>query len=120
VILGLIDDGRIPLLFAEGRYNSRLEIITDLPKGKTVWLFDQTDMAMAKETIGKVACLEGNVPLSLLHAGSAQEVTDYVRKLIHVAGNGGGFILNMGASGDSGRDDNLRAMVKAAKEYGVY
>ena len=120
VILGLIDDGRIPLLFAEGRYNSRLEIITDLPKGKTVWLFDQTDMARAKETIGKVACLEGNVPLSLLHAGSAQEVTDYVRRLIHVAGNGGGFILNMGASGDSGRDDNLRAMVKAAKEYGVY
>ena len=35
----------------------------DLPKGKTIWLFDQTDMARAKETIGQVACIQGNVPL---------------------------------------------------------
>ena len=120
VILGLIDDGRIPLLFAEGRYGSRLETVMDLPKGTTVWLFDQTDMARAKETVGTVACIQGNVPLSLLHAGTPSDVSDYVRRLIDVAGAGGGFILDMGASGDSGRDENLRAMVKTTKEYGVY
>ena len=120
VILGLIDDGRIPLLFAEGRYGSRLETVMDLPKGKTVWLFDQTDMARAKQTVGTVACIQGNVPLSLLHAGTPSDVSDYVRRLIDVAGAGGGFILDMGASGDSGRDENLRAMVKTTKEYGVY
>ena len=120
VILGLIDDGRIPLLFAEGRYGSRLDAVMDLPKGKTVWLFDQTDMARAKETVGTVACIQGNVPLSLLHAGTPSDVNDYVRRLIDVAGAGGGFILDVGASGDSGRDENLRAMVKTTKEYGVY
>ena len=120
VILGLIDDGRIPLLFAEGRYGSRLETVMDLPKGKTVWLFDQTDMARAKQTVGTVACIQGNVPLSLLHAGTPSDVSDYVRRLIDAAGAGGGFILDMGASGDSGRDENLRAMVKTTKEYGVY
>ena len=52
VLLGLIEEGCIPFLFAEGRYGSRLEAIMDLPKGKTIWLFDQTDMAKAKETIG--------------------------------------------------------------------
>ena len=52
VILGLIEEGCIPFMFAEGRYNQRLEAIMDLPRGKTVWLFDQTDMARAKETIG--------------------------------------------------------------------
>ncbi len=120
VILGLIDDGRIPLLFAEGRYNSRLETVMDLPRGKTVWLFDQTDMARAKETVGKVACIEGNVPLSLLHAGTPEDVRAYVRGLIDVAGVGGGFIVNMGASGDSGRDQNLHAMIRTTKEHGVY
>jgi len=120
VILGLVDDGRIPLLFAEGRYGSRLETVMDLPKGTTVWLFDQTDMARAKETVGTVACIQGNVPLSLLHAGTPSDVSDYVRRLIDVAGAGGGFILDMGASGDSGKDENLRAMVKTTKEYGVY
>ena len=51
----------------------------DLPKGKTVWLFDQTDMVRAKETIGQVACIQGNVPLSLLHAGTIDQVVDYTR-----------------------------------------
>ena len=62
----------IPFLFAEGRYDSRLEAIMDLPKASTVWLFDQTDMALAKQTVGKVACIQGNVPLSLLYAGTPE------------------------------------------------
>ncbi len=120
VIMGLIDEGIIPFLFAEGRYGSRLEVISDLPKGRTVWLFDQTDMARAKETIGRVACIEGNVPLSLLHAGTPEEVTAYTRRLIDTAGVGGGYILDIGAVADAGRDENLHAMIKTAKEYGVY
>jgi hypothetical protein len=120
LILGLVDEGMIPFCFAEGRYNSRLEAIMDLPKGRTAWLFDQTDMARAKDTIGRVACIEGNMPLSLLQAGTPEEVTDYTRKLIDTAGEGGGFILDIGAAADEGRDENLHAMIKTAREYGVY
>jgi uroporphyrinogen-III decarboxylase len=120
MLLGLIDQGMIPFLFAEGRYNTRLEAIMDLPKGKTIWLFDQSDMARAKETIGKVACIQGNMPLSLLHVGTAEAVAEQTRKLIDVAGAGGGFILDIGAVADEGKDENLEVMVKTAKEYGVY
>jgi hypothetical protein len=120
VVLALIDEGFVPFCFAEGRYGSRLESITDLPKGKTVWLFDQTDMARAKATIGRVACIEGNMPLSLIHAGTPEEVVAYTRRLIDVAGEGGGLIVNMGAGADSGRDENLHAMIRTVKEYGVY
>ena len=77
VVLGLIEEGLIPLLFAEGRYDSRLEVIQDVPKGATIWRFDQTDLVRAKSTIGRVACIEGNMPASLLHAGSPTEVADY-------------------------------------------
>jgi Uroporphyrinogen decarboxylase (URO-D) len=120
MLLGLIDEGCIPFLFAEGRYNTRLETIMDLPKGKTVWLFDQSDMARAKETIGSVACIQGNMPLSLLHAGTPEQVADHTRRLIDIAGGGGGFILDIGAVADEGKDENLEVMVKTAKEYGVY
>jgi len=120
VLLRLIDEGIIPHLFAEGRYNTRLELIMDLPKGATIWHFDQTDMARAKETIGTVACLEGNVPLSLLHAGTPEEISAYARQLIDTAGEGGGYVLNMGAGGDDGKIENLRALVKTVMEYGVY
>jgi len=119
-LLGLIEEGMIPFLFAEGRYNSRLEAITDLPKGTTIWLFDQTDMARAKETIGQVACIQGNVPLSLLHAGTAEQVAESTRQVIDAAGAGGGFILDFGAVADGGNDENLHVMIKTAWEYGVY
>ena len=120
LILGLVEQGMIPLLFAEGRYNTRLEAIRNLPAASTVWHFDQTDMGRAKATVGRVACIEGNMPLSLLHSGTPGEVADRTRSLIDVAGEGGGFILDMGAVADEGREENLRAMISTVKEYGSY
>jgi len=120
VLLGLIDEGMVPLCFAEGRFSSRLEMIMDLPRGRTVWAFDQTDMVRAKETIGRIACIQGNVPLSLIHAGSPGEVVEYTRRLIDTAGEGGGYILDVGASPDDGAEDNLKAMIDTARQYGIY
>jgi uroporphyrinogen-III decarboxylase len=120
VILGLIEEGCVPSLFAEGRYNNRLEIIKDLPRGKVVWHFDQTDMFRAKKILGDNACIAGNVPASLLRTGTPQAVKEYCRKLIEVCGEGGGFILTGGASINRGDPANLRAMMEAAEEYGVY
>jgi hypothetical protein len=120
VLLGLIEEGAIPFLFAEGRYGSRLEAIMDLPKGRTVWLFDQTDMGKAKQTIGQVACIQGNVPLSLVYAGSPEETVEYTRALIDSAAEGGGYILDVGAVCDGGKAENLHAMIATAHEYGRY
>jgi uroporphyrinogen-III decarboxylase len=120
VILGLIEKGCVPMLFAEGKYDNRLEMIGDLPAGKVMWHFDRTDMARAKKILGDRACIAGNVPSSLLRTGTPQAVKDYCRKLIETCGEGGGFILTGGASIDKGNPDNLRAMMAAAEEYGVY
>jgi uroporphyrinogen-III decarboxylase len=119
VILGLIEDGFVPYLFAEGTYNSRLETIRDVPVGRTLWHFDHTDMGRAKEILGGVACIQGNVPLSLLQLGTAEEVTAYCGDLIRSASPGGGFILDVGAGVDEAKDENMLAMVQAAKEYTV-
>ena len=48
------------------------------------------------------------------------KVAEYTRKLIDEAGEGGGFILDIGAVADEGKDENLEVMIKTAKEYGVY
>lgn len=120
VLIGLIEEGIVPFLFAEGGYNSRLEVIRDLPKGTTVWYFDHTDMARAKEVLGDVACIMGNVPIALMQTGTPEQVNEYCKKLIEVAGKGGGFILANGAVMDQAKPENIRAMVRCAKEYGVY
>ena len=118
--MALIEDGITPILFAEGSYNTRLDIIKDLPRGKVAWYFDQTDMAEAKKVLGDVCCIMGNVPTSLVMTGTPAEVKEHCRRLIEICGKGGGYILAGGANVDEGNPDNLRAMMEAAKEYGVY
>jgi hypothetical protein len=120
VILGLIEEGCVPNPAAEGGYNSRLSVIKDLPEGKTLWMFDTTDMAKAKAAIGGTACMMGNVSSTMLNLGTSKEVKDYAKKLINVAGKGGGFILSNGAFFDHAKPENLKAVVEAAKEYGAY
>ena len=119
VFIGIIDEGVIPMPFAEGSYNTRLEIISDLPKGKTIWMFDQTDMKKAKETIGKKACIKGNVPLDLMCTGSPDEVTAYCKALIKVAGKNGGYIFSTGAGLQGAKLENVKAMFDAGMAFGV-
>jgi uroporphyrinogen-III decarboxylase len=120
VMLGLIEEGCVPNPAAEGGYNSRLKVVKDLPKGKTLWMIDRSDMVKAKETLGENACLLGNVSSAMLHLGTPQEVRDYVKNLIDTAGKGGGLIVSNGAFFDHAKPENVKAMVDFTKEYGVY
>ncbi|MGA8765880.1 MAG: uroporphyrinogen decarboxylase family protein [Candidatus Acidiferrales bacterium] len=120
VILGLVAEGCVPLLFAEGCYNKRLEAVKDLPEGSVIWWFDRTDMVRAKKILGDRNCIAGNVPTSLMCTGTPREVKEHCRNLIEVCGKRGGYILTGGAQVHNTTAENLRAMVEAAKEYGVY
>ena len=120
VMLGLIAEGVVPNPAAEGKWTTRLEVMQDLPKGKTLWMMDQSDMAKAKKTLGKVACMYGNVPSDLLAIGTPQQIKDYVKNLIDLCAKGGGYILSNGAFFDHAKAENVKAMVDFAKEYGVY
>jgi hypothetical protein len=120
VIIGLVNAGMVPQLFAEGGYNQRLEVIGDVPKGKVVWWFDLTDMARAKEIVGPVACIAGNVSLSLLCTASPDDVKAYCKDLMDVAGKDGGFIFSTGAGMQGSRPENVKAMIEFSKDYGIY
>jgi uroporphyrinogen-III decarboxylase len=120
VVMAIADEGIVPILFAEGGYNKRLDIIGDFPKGAVAWYFDQTDIVKAKEKIGDKCCIVGNVPSSLLMTGTPQQVKEHCRKLIEGCGKDGGYILAAGANIDEGNPENVRAMMAAAREYGVY
>jgi uroporphyrinogen-III decarboxylase len=122
VILGLVNEGAVPYLFVEGGYNQRLDIIADpdIPKGKTLWIFDQTNMKEVKKRFGGRACFGGNVPVSLLKAGTPQDVENYVKQLFDDVAQDGGFILSTGAVLDDATAENLHAMIDTGKTYGVY
>ena len=120
LLLGLIEGGCVPFPALEGAWGSRLKIIQDIPKGKTVWMVDQTDMAKAKKTLGKNACLLGNMSSAMLNLGTPQDAKDHAKKLIDTVGKGGGFVMSNGAFFDHAKPENVKAMVDFTKEYGVY
>ena len=120
VIIGLVNEGMVPLLFAEGAYNDRLDVISDIPKGTVVWWFDRTDMKQAKEKVGDVACLAGNMPLDLLCTGTPDQVKHYCRELVEAAGKDGGFIFSSGAGMHGSQPENVKAMIEAVREFGIY
>jgi len=119
---GIIEAGMIPLPFVEGSYNNgRLDVIaaSDLPAGKTVWLFDQTDMKLAKEKFGGFACIGGNVPSSLFATGTPKKMEGYCKKLIDDIAPGGGFFLAPGVVVDNAKSENMHAFFRTASKFGV-
>jgi uroporphyrinogen-III decarboxylase len=120
MLLAMINEGLVPMPFAEGKYTSRLKQITDTPPTGVVWWFDQTDMKEAKRLLGKICCIVGNVPTSIMITGNAQQVTERCKQLIEDCAPGGGYILGGGASCDHGKLENFKAMQEAATKFGTY
>jgi len=118
LMLDLIANDLIPMPLWEGNCTSRLETIADIPPGRAIYWFERTDLTRAKEVLGEVVCLRGNVPASLLTTGTPEEIDEYCCKLIRAAGKGGGLILDCGIGiPDESKLENVRAMYQSVRRY---
>jgi hypothetical protein len=121
LLLALIEAGLRPLLLWEGTCNSRLETIADIPAGKAIYWFEGTDLFRAKQVLGGITCLQGNVPMSMLCTGTPEETDAYCRRLIEEVGRDGGFILAPSTGvPESARAENIAAMAAAVRKYNPY
>jgi len=118
LLMGLIDGGLVPMVLWEGDCTSRLEVIADIPRGKAVYWFERTDLVLAKQVLGSIVCLRGNVPASTMTTGTPEQVDACCRGLIEKVGKGGGFILDGGIGiPDEAKTENVRALFEAARKY---
>ena len=120
VILAIIDKGMVPGIFFEGDWTQRLKYLAELPPGKVLGHFDTTDIVKAKEILKNTMCIRGNVPATLLRAGTSQDVKDYCKNLIDVVGKDGGLVMCPRVVPDEGTTENIHTMIDFTKEYGVY
>ena len=119
--LELIDNGLTPFVFYEGVWDDRLEYLAELPKGKTVGMFQSSDIFKVKEVLGDTMCIYGGMPNSLLSSGSVQEVRERTHKVCEEVGKGGGFLMTTEVGEMEGSKPELvKAWVDATKEFGVY
>ncbi|OFW57596.1 MAG: hypothetical protein A2133_03440 [Actinobacteria bacterium RBG_16_64_13] len=120
LLVALAEEGLSPFVLVEGRSNSRLETMADIPAGKVCYWFDHVDMRRAKEVLGGKACIAGNVPVSLLTVGTPDDVRAYCKDLIDNVAVDGGFIMGPSGQTEDVKIENVKAMVDFTKEYGAY
>lgn len=119
--LDFIDNGITPFVFYEGVWDQRLDYLAELPKGKTIGMFQSSNIYRVKEKLGDVMCIIGGMPNSLLQGGTVDEVRALTRKLCETVGKGGGFIMGTQIGEMEGSKPELvKAWVDATKEFGTY
>ena len=115
-----IEEGLTPYVFCEGNYNTRLEQLCDMPKGKVIYMFEKVDMKRVKDIVGKNACICGNLPTATLMFSTPEKVADETKKLLDICAPGGGFIMDHSIVLDNCPKANLHAMFETTLKYGVY
>ena len=113
-------EGIITILHCDGDWTPNLGYLTELPKGKCVLDLDaSTDIFKAKEMLGDRMCIDGNVMEIMLTFRTPDEIEVHCKNLIDVVGRDGGFILK-GEIPKEARPENIHALIRTAKTYGVY
>lgn len=122
MMLQLIDAGITPWVYYEGVWDQRLKYLAELPKGKSIGSFQDSNIFKVKEAIGETMCIIGGMPLTYLKPGRSQtEVRELTHRLCEEVGKGGGFIMANNVMELEGCDEDLiQVWTDATREFGVY
>lgn len=120
LLLALIDNGVTPYVFCEGKYNTRLDIIKEVPKGKVIYMFEEVDIVNAKKVLGDTACICGNLSTALLAYGKKERVVEETKRLLDACAPGGGFIMDCSIVLDNANRENMEAWYETTMKYGKY
>ncbi len=115
-----ISVGLVPMMFCEGKYNTRLKFLKQAPAGRKLFRFETIDMELAKKELAGVACIGGGFSSSLLQFATPEKVREECKRFLEKAMPGGGYIFRTSAGIDGAKVDNVIAMFETVREYGRY
>ena len=118
VILEIINAGKTPYVYTEGKYNSRLDFLTEVPPGKVIYHFEDVDMAAAKKKLGGIACITGGYQPWKLGWQTPEQVRDEVKQLIDTCAPGGGYMFETSCGLDYAKRENVEVMFDTVRNYG--
>jgi hypothetical protein len=121
LLLGVIEAGITPFVFWEGTWDQRLHYLAELPKGKTIGLFQSSNLFKVKEVLGDTMCIIGGMPVSMLFGATPEEIHAHTKKTCEVVGKGGGFIMSTSIPDMEGsKPELIKAWIDATREFGTY
>ncbi len=114
-----VSKGITPWFHLDTDWSRNLPYFRKLPKGKCVADLDgSTNIFRAKEILGGLMCISGDVRADMLTLGTPKDVKEYCEKLIDEVGKEGGFFLTTGCECPvDAKFENVRMMIDTAKTY---
>ncbi|MCB6570637.1 uroporphyrinogen decarboxylase [Eubacterium limosum] len=109
-------------IFMENDFTRYLDYMQELPEGCQL-MAEFGDPRLFKEKLGSKFILTGFYPLSLLKAGTLQQVKDKAKEIIDVLAPGGNYIFSLDKSLLLANDADInlyKELLNFVKEYGVY
>lgn len=107
----------VPIMHLDACWDLGLKYFRDITPKKGVMALDgKTDIQKAKEIVGDMMCIMGDVPASMLAFSSAQDVYDYTANLIKTVGPTGYMICSGCDIPYNGKIENMQMMAKAADD----
>lgn len=97
-----------------------MEYLTDVPKGKVLYHFENVDMKRAKKMFSDIACISGNLSITSMEFGTKQQVIDETKVLLDICAPGGGYLFDFNGSLENSKRENLEAMFETLDKYGKY
>jgi uroporphyrinogen-III decarboxylase len=114
------EKGILCVLHFDQNWDRDIARFKEFPKGCVFSPDGSTDIKRAKDILGDHMAFLGDVPASILAAGTPEDVYNYVRDLIRHLGPRG-LIMNSGCDMPFNTPQaNARAFVAATREYGTY
>ena len=115
----LVSVGIVPVLHWDQDWTRDLVRLQELPAKKCILNPDgMTDLRKFKELVGDHMAMMGDIPASLLAAGTPDDVYAYVKDQVALF-EGRGLILCPGRDAPiNTKPENIEAFVAAAREYG--
>lgn len=90
--------------------------------GDALSIGERTDLAPIAKALGDKACLMGNIDgIQALQNGDEQQVRDETQRIMEIGKTASGYIFNSGEGiSYHAKEQNMHAMVQAAREFGRY
>lgn len=115
-------NGQEVRLWCERDWMRYLDYLADLPDNTCLY-FEIGDPKLVKEKLGTKKIISGLYPSQMLRHNNSSECCDKAKEIIDILAPGGGYIFctDRGImSPNDAKMENLQAVFKTVKEYGVY
>lgn len=108
----------IPILHLDSSWDLGLKKFRELPAKKCIMALDgKTDMKLAKETVGDMMCIMGDVPAEKLAFGTKDEIHEYVTHLLNIMGPTGYMVCSGCDVPYNAKLENVQMMAEARNDF---